>query len=73
MQNNIRELRKKANMSQSELATKLSVTRQYISKLETGNHAISLALANEIANQLEASVYDVFNLSSSKYRSLGND
>nr|WP_288884773.1 helix-turn-helix transcriptional regulator [uncultured Blautia sp.] len=69
MKNNIRELRKKANMSQSELATKLNVTRQYISKLETGNHILSLALANEIANQLEVSIYDVFDLSSSKYLS----
>ena len=69
MKNNIRELRKKANMSQSELATKLNVTRQYISKLETGNHILSLALANEIANQLEVSIYDVFDLSRSKYLS----
>lgn len=37
MQNNIKELRIKAHMSQKELAQRLNVTRQYISKLETGN------------------------------------
>lgn len=41
MQNNIKELRIKAHMSQKELAQRLNVTRQYISKLETGKSVFS--------------------------------
>ena len=39
-QENLIQLRKKANLSQEQLADKLSVTRQAISKWESGRQAI---------------------------------
>lgn len=52
---NIRNLRKEKEMSQEELAERLSVTRQSVSLWETGKAQPSLALLTMLANLFEIS------------------
>ena len=63
LSNTIRRLRfEHGEMTQDELARRVSVTRQTIIALEAGRYAPSLPLAMRIARVFEASVEDVFQL-----------
>lgn len=63
----IRELRKKCNMSQEDLALKVGTTRQTITSIETGKYIASLPLAYKIAKCFDKSIEEVFGLSDYKY------
>ena len=52
-------LRKAANMTQSELADKLNLTRQAISKYETGDSFPDISILIEIANIYEITIDDL--------------
>jgi putative transcriptional regulator len=59
----IRELRfEHGEMTQQELADRLSVTRQTIIALEAGRYAPSLLLAVRIARLFDVAVEDVFQI-----------
>ena len=59
--NKMRELRfEMGEMTQRELAERVSVSRQTINAIETNKHAPSLELAFRIADVFETSVEDVF-------------
>lgn len=60
MKNKIKELRKERRISQEELATAVSVTRQTIISLENGKYTASLILAHEIAKYFGKTIEEVF-------------
>jgi len=61
LKNQIRRLRfDHGEMTQQQLADKVSVTRQTIIAIEAGKYAPSLPLAFRIARAFNASVEDVF-------------
>lgn len=63
LRNQIRRLRfENGEMTQEELATKVSVTRQTIIALEAGKYVPSLVLALRIARAFGVTVEDVFQL-----------
>lgn len=58
--NNVTEYRKRANMTQQELADHVSVSRQTIISIEKGNYTPSVLLALKIAKTLSAQVQEIF-------------
>jgi putative transcriptional regulator len=60
MKNRIQELRKKAGISQAELAEKVSVSRQTINSIEVERYTPSLPLAMTIAEFFKKTVEEVF-------------
>lgn len=60
MKNHLRDLRAARGWSQSDLATRLDVSRQTINALETGRYDPSLPLAFRIARLFELRIEDVF-------------
>ncbi len=60
MKNRIRELRKKAKLSQEELALAVGTTRQTITSLEIGKYTASLKLAYKIAKYFNLTIEEVF-------------
>ena len=56
----IKELRASLNMSQEELAEKVGVRRETITRLEKGSYNPSLKLAMDIAKVFEKSVEEIF-------------
>lgn len=61
IQNNIRRLRFDANeMTQQELADKVSASRQTIVAIEKGKYSPSLELAFKIADVFEKEIGEVF-------------
>ncbi|MDY3909308.1 MAG: helix-turn-helix transcriptional regulator [Eubacterium sp.] len=60
MQTKIQEYRKQRNVTQSELADAVDVTRQTIISLENGRHKASLVLAHKLAQFFEVSIEDLF-------------
>ena len=54
------ELRKKAGWSQEELAVKLEVTRQSVSKWESGRSYPDITILPQLAAVLNCSVSDFF-------------
>ena len=61
MKTRITEFRKKLNMTQEELASKVAVTRQTIISLEQGRYNPSLELAWKITKALKRkNILDVF-------------
>jgi putative transcriptional regulator len=60
--NNVRELRKRADVTQEELAVMVGVSRQTIISIERGRYVPSLALALKIARYFECSMDDMFEL-----------
>lgn len=56
----IKELRTSFSMSQEELAEKVGVRRETITRLEKGTYNPSLKLAMDIANVFGKTVEDVF-------------
>lgn len=60
MKNNIEQLRKKANITQEELANNLKVSRQTINAIENRKYCPSLELAFKIARFFNLKVDDIF-------------
>ena len=60
MQNKIKDLRKKLEITQEELANKVKVRRETIVFLEQGKYNPSLKLASDIAKELKISVDKLF-------------
>lgn len=62
MNNRIKELRARDNLTQSDLAKKVGVRRETIVFLEKGKYNPSLKLAYEISKAFKTTIEDVFNL-----------
>ena len=58
--NSVRRWRRWNDISQSELAEKVAVSRQTIANIEKGNYSPSVHLALEICQVLEKSVEQIF-------------
>ena len=58
--NNIRECRKSAGVSRSNLASALRVTQQAIAKWESGSAAPKWEMAPKIARVLKCKIDDLF-------------
>ena len=62
MENNIKELRQKRNLTQEELARILEVTRQTIIAIERNKYDPTLRLALKTAQFFQTHVEDIFKL-----------
>jgi putative transcriptional regulator len=60
MKNTLRELRSTRELSQSDLAEKLGVSRQTINAIETGKYDPSLPLAFKVARLFKLRIEDIF-------------
>lgn len=60
MNNKIKELRARHNLTQEDLAAKVGVRRETILFLEKGKYNPSLKLAHDIANVLETTIDELF-------------
>ncbi len=60
MNNRIKELRARQNVTQDQLATAVNVRRETIVFLEKGKYNPSLRLAYDIANYFGVKIEDVF-------------
>lgn len=60
MENKIRVKRKELGLSQEELAKKCGVTRQTINAIENNKYDPTLALAFNLAKELEVTVDELF-------------
>jgi len=60
MENSIKELRAKYNLTQEELANKVGVRRETIVFLEQNKYNPSLKLAHDIAATLNSKIDDLF-------------
>ena len=61
MNNKIKELRARYNLTQLELAQKVGVRRETIVFLEKGKYNPSLKLAYDISTVFECTIEEVFN------------
>lgn len=57
---NLRKLRKEANLTQEQLSEKLEISQKHLSKIETGNQFASAQLISKIANVLEINPSQLF-------------
>ncbi len=62
MNNDVKELRVAAGLSQRELAEALSVSRQTVNSIETGRYDPSLPLAIAIARHFTRTVEEIFHV-----------
>ena len=62
MQNDVRELRLAAGLSQAALAQVLEVSRQTVNSIETGRYDPSLPLAIAIARHFNRTVEEIFHV-----------
>jgi putative transcriptional regulator len=62
VQNDVRELRLTAGLSQRELAEALEVSRQTVNSIETGRYDPSLPLAIAIARHFHRTVEEIFHV-----------
>lgn len=60
MENRLRELREKFNLTQEELAGKVGVSRQTIISLERGRYNPSLILAIKLARVFNLEIEEIF-------------
>jgi putative transcriptional regulator len=60
LKNRLEELRKKAGITQEELADKLEVSRQTIGSLESGRYNPSIQLAFKLARFFKVTIEDMF-------------
>ena len=65
MKNNLRVQRAILNITQAELAERISVSRQTINAIEIGKYVPSTVLAMKLAKVFKATVEEVFLLESS--------
>jgi putative transcriptional regulator len=66
MKNRLEELRKKAGITQEELADKLEVSRQTINSLECGRYNPSIHLAFRLARFFRVTIEELFMYEESK-------
>ena len=64
MKNSLKVERAKLNMTQAELAARVSVSRQTINSIEIGRYIPSTLLALKIATVFSVNVNDIFTLGS---------
>ena len=57
---NLRKLRKEANLTQDELSEKLEISQKHLSKIETGSQFASAQLISKITNVLEINPSQLF-------------
>lgn len=62
MNNKIKELRARHNLTQEDLARKVGIRRETILFLEKGKYNPSLKLAHEVAKALNTTIDDLFEL-----------
>ena len=62
MENDVRELREAAGLSQSALGTALGVSRQTINSIESGRYDPSLPLAIAIARHFSTTIEEIFHV-----------
>ena len=62
LKNHIKEYRKKLGFTQDSLAQKVHVSRKSINAIENGVYIPSTVLALKVAQVLECSVHDLFEL-----------
>lgn len=62
MKNTLKVERAKMNMTQAELAERISVSRQTINTIEAGKYVPSTVLALKMARVFNTSVNDLFEL-----------
>lgn len=60
MKNRVRVLRAEHNLTQADLAAKLSVTRQTVIAIESGKYDPSLPLAFAIARAFDQTIEQIF-------------
>lgn len=60
MNNRLRKLRNKAELTQEELSKKVGVSRQSIVAIERGKYDPSLKLAFKLARQFDCTIEDIF-------------
>ena len=60
--NNIKQVRKKQGLTQTELAQKINVDPKYISRLETGNSTPSLPVVIKISEVLKTDISKFFTI-----------
>lgn len=60
MKNRLEEIRKKAGITQEELADKLEVSRQTINSLECGRYNPSIQLAFKLAKFFNVTIEELF-------------
>lgn len=60
MQNLVRQLREKRNMTQKELGECVGVSRQAINAIETGKFDPSIRLAHDLAQFFAVAIEDLF-------------
>ncbi len=60
MNNRIKQRRKELNMTQEELAEKLGITVNWLSKIENGKVDPRLSLAYRISHYLDCRIDDIF-------------
>ena len=60
MKNDVKERRAERGLSQAELASALSVSRQTINSIEKGRYIPSLPLALALARYFDSSVEEMF-------------
>lgn len=58
---NLKRIRKRMNMTQEELATKMEISRSYLSDIENGRKNLSIKTVKKLADSLGLSVNDLFN------------
>jgi len=58
--NNVQKLRKKAKITQEDLAESVGVTRQTIIAIEKGNYTPSVLLAIRVAKYFQVKVEEIF-------------
>ncbi|MGP4078469.1 helix-turn-helix transcriptional regulator [Pseudalkalibacillus sp. R45] len=58
--NRVRELRARCNVTQSDLAEAVGVTRQTIAALEKGSYIPSLLLAMQISKYFKQPIEEIF-------------
>ena len=56
----IKEFRAKKGWKQADLAQKVGVVRETISKIEQGKYNLSLLLAYKIATELDSTIQEIF-------------
>lgn len=58
---NIREIRKKRNLSQIDLSVIVGIDRAYLSEIENGRTNVSVNILYAIADSLDISICQLFN------------
>lgn len=60
----VKELRKKRNLTQKELAEKMNIDQRNLSKIECGNNFITAETLSKILFALDIEIEDLFNFNS---------